>query len=206
VFRRLIILAVSAALIAAVLVPSALAVRVKIRVEGKTTTIFGAAQPTLEAGSNALTALDAASLAGEFYYHVNPGPFVNQIGRYPGEGFSGWSYKVNGVSPPIAADQATIKAGDTVLWYWNTFTEQGGSPTLLLRPWLHSKPRSGKPARNCYRVLSQNDLGQTTPATGATLLVDGRRVATRSGRGCVGRHRGLVRATAPNAVRSNALR
>jgi len=197
VFRRLIILTVSAALIAAVLAPSALAVRVKIRVEGKTTTIFGAAQPTLEAGANALTALDAASLAGEFYYHVNPGPFVDQIGRYPGEGFNGWSYKVNGVSPPLAADQATIKAGDTVLWYWTTFTAQGSSPTLLLKR---------RAARNCYSVLSQNDQGQTTPAAGATLLVDGRRVATRSGRGCVGRHRGVVRATAQGAVRSNALR
>jgi hypothetical protein len=205
VFRRLIILAVAAALFA-VLVPSALAVRVKIRVEGKTTTIFGALQPTLEAGSNALTALEAASVAGEFYYHVNPGPFVNQIGRYPGEGFSGWSYKVNGVAPPIAADQATIKAGDTVLWYWTTFTEQGGSPTLLLKRWHPPKARSAPPVRNCYSVLSQNDLGQSTPAAGAKLVVDGRRVTTRAGRGCVGRHRGLVRATADGAVRSNALR
>jgi hypothetical protein len=181
-------------------------VRVKIRVEGKTTTIFGALQPTLEAGSNALTALEAASVAGEFYYHVNPGPFVNQIGRYPGEGFSGWSYKVNGVAPPIAADQATIKAGDTVLWYWTTFTEQGGSPTLLLKRWHPPKARSAPPVRNCYAVLSQNDLGQSTPAAGAKLVVDGRRVTTRAGRGCVGRHRGLVRATADGAVRSNALR
>ncbi|MEK6275478.1 MAG: DUF4430 domain-containing protein [Actinomycetota bacterium] len=198
-FRRLIILAVTAALFA-VLVPSALAVRVKIRVEGKTTTIFGAPEPTLEAGSNALTALDAASVAGEFYYHVTVtgfGPFVDQIGHYPGEGFSGWSYKVNGVSPPIAADQATIKAGDTVLWYWTTFSVQGGSPTLLLKRLK---------ARNCYSVVSQNDLGQATPAAGAILRVDGRRVATRFGRGCVGRHRGLVRATAQGAVRSNALR
>ena len=198
-FRRLITLAVAIAVFG-VLVPSALAVRVKIRVEGKTTTIFGAAEPTLEAGSNALTALDAASIADEFYYHVTVtgfGPFVDQIGRYPGEGFSGWSYKVNGVSPPIGADQAMIKTGDTVLWYWSTFTEQGGSPTLLLKR---------RAARNCYTVLSQNDLGQTTPASGATLLVDRRRVSARSGRGCVGRHRGLVRAIAAHAVRSNALR
>jgi hypothetical protein len=198
VFRRLITLAVAAALFA-VLVPAALAVRVHVRVEGKTTTIFGAAQPTLEAGTNALTALDAASVAGEFYYHVTVtgfGPFVDQIGRYPGQGSNGWSYKVNGVSPPIGADQATIKAGDSVLWYWSTFTQQGGSPTLVLKH---------RAARNCYSVLSQNDVGQTTPAEGAILLVDGRRVATRSGRGCVGRHRGLVRATAQDAVRSNAL-
>ena len=198
-FRRLIILAVSAALIAAVLVPSALAVRVKIRVEGKTTTIFGAAQPTLEAGSNALTALDAASISGEFYYGVQSsafGLYVDQIGRYPAEGANGWSYKINGVSPPIGADQAVIKAGDTVLWYWTTFTPQGSSPTLLLK-------RGAK--RNCYSALSQDDFGKTTPAAGATLLVGKRRVRTRAGRACVGRHNGLVRAIAPNAVRSNAL-
>jgi Domain of unknown function (DUF4430) len=196
VFRRLIVLAAVAALFSALAAP-ALAVRVKVRVEGKTTTIFGAVEPTLTTGPNALAALDAASIAGEFYYHVNPGPFVNQIGRYPGEGFSGWSYKINGVSPPLAADQATVKDGDTVLWYWTTFTEQGGSPTLLLRR------RAGG---NCYTVVSRDDQGVSTPATGARLVVDRRSVKTRVGRGCVGKHRGLVRATAPNAVRSNALR
>jgi Domain of unknown function (DUF4430) len=196
VFQRLIIWAAAGALFFALAAP-ALAVRVKVRVEGKTTTIFGAAEPTLTTGPNALAALDAASIAGEFYYHVSPGPFVNQIGRYPGEGFSGWSYKINGVSPPIAADQATVKEGDTVLWYWTTFTEQGGSPTLVLR-------RRG--ARNCYVVVSQDDQGVSTPAAGARLLVDGRSVKTRAGRGCVGKHRGLVRATLPSAVRSNALR
>jgi Domain of unknown function (DUF4430) len=196
VFRRLIILAAVAALFSALAAP-ALAVRVKVRVEGKTTTIFGAAEPTLTTGPNALAALDAASIAGEFYYHVSPGPFVNQIGRYPGEGFSGWSYKINGVSPPLAADQATVKDGDTVLWYWTTFTEQGGSPTLVLRR---------RAARNCYAVVSQDDQGVSTPTVGARLLVDGKSVKTRAGRGCVGKHRGLVRATAPNAVRSNALR
>jgi len=208
VFRRLIILAVAAALFA-VLVPSAFAVRVNVRVEGKTTTIFGAAEPRLISGPNALAALDAASFAGEFYYHVTVtgfGPFVDQIGRYSGEGFSGWSYKVNGVAPPIAADQATIKAGDTVLWYWTTFTEQGGSPTLLLAPWHPIKGRGRPRGRNCYQVVSQNDLGQETPASGASLRVDGRQVATRLGRACVGKHRGLVRATADGTVRSNALR
>ena len=194
-FRRLIILAFTAAVFA-VLVPAALAVRVHVRVEGKTATIFGTAEPTLTSRPNALASLEAASFAGEFYYHVNPGPFVNQIGRYPGVGFDGWSYKVNGVSPPIAADQAEVKDGDTVLWYWTTFTPAGGSPTLLL------KRRS---MRNCYSVVSQDDVGKSTAASGTVLHVDGRTVATRSGRGCVGKHRGPVRATAPNAVRSNSL-
>jgi hypothetical protein len=199
VFRRLIILAGIAVLACALAAP-ALAVRVKVRVEGKTTTIFGSAEPTLSTGSNALATLDAASAAGEFYYHVQTtafGPFVDQIGRYPGAGFNGWSYKINGVSPPVGADQATVKDGDTVLWYWSTFTEQGGSPTLLLRK---------RAARNCYTVLSQNDQGVSTPATGARLVVGGRSVRTKAGRGCVGKHRGLVRATLPNAVRSNAVK
>ena len=198
-FRRLIVLA-GLALLACALAAPAFALRVKVRVEGKTTTIFGSAEPTLTTGQNALTALDAASVAGEFYYHVTAtsfGPFVDQIGLYPGAGASGWSYKVNGVSPPVGADHATLKDGDSVLWYWSTFTETGGSPTLLLRK---RKPK------NCYTALSQNDQGLSAPATGARLLVDGRSVKTRAGRACVGKHRGLVRATLPNAVRSNALK
>jgi uncharacterized protein DUF4430 len=197
VFRRLIILAAVAVLTAALATP-ALAARVKVRIEGKTTTIFGTTQPTLTVSdANALGTLEAASIVGEFYYHVNPGPFVNQIGRYAGAGFSGWSYKINGVSPPVAANQAPVKDGDTVLWYWATFSEQGSTPTLQLQ-------RRGK--SNCYSVVSQNDQGVATPAAGAVLVVDGRRVKTRSGRGCVGKHRGLVRATSPNAVRSNSVR
>ena len=197
--RRLVVL--FAVLVTALLVvPAALALHVHVRVEGKTQTIYGSTEPALTVKANALDALDSASAAGEFYYHVRStsfGPFVDQIGLYPGAGASGWSYKVDGVSPPVGADQATLKDGDTVLWYWSTFTEQGGSPTLLLRK---------RKARNCYTVVSQNDQGVSTPAAGARLLVDGRSVKTKAGRGCVGKHRGLVRATLPNAVRSNALR
>jgi hypothetical protein len=199
VFRRLIILA-GVAVLACALAAPVFGARVKVRVEGKTTTIYGASEPSLATGTNALAVLDAASIAGEFYYHVTTtsfGPFIDQIGLYPGAGFNGWSFKINGVSAPVGADQATVKDGDTVLWYWSTFTEQGGSPTLLLRK---------RAKRNCYTVLSQNDQGLSTPATGARLLVDARSVRTTAGRGCVGKHRGLVRATLPKAVRSNALK
>jgi Domain of unknown function (DUF4430) len=199
VFRRLIVLA-GVALLAGALAAPALGLRVKVRVEGKTTTIFGSTQPTLTTGPNAIAALDAASVAGEFYYHVQTtafGPFVDQIGLYRGAGTSGWSYKINGVSPPVGADQAAVADGDTVLWYWSTFTPTGGSPTLLLRK---------RASRNCYTVLSEDDQGVSTPAVGARLLVDGRNVKTKAGRGCVGTHRGLVRAILPNAVRSNALK
>jgi hypothetical protein len=178
------------AMLAALLVPTALAARVAIRVEGRTQTIFGAAEPRVDA-ADALEALELASLLGEFYYHVAQsafGRYVDQIGRYPAAGTSGWVFKVNGEAPPVGAD--------AVQWYHATFGSGGGPPTLLLR----------RTARNCYRVVAENDQGVDTAAAGAVLHVDGRRVQTRGGRACVGRHRGLVRATRAGAVRSNALR
>jgi len=192
-------LIVVAALVAALfVVPAANAARVHVRVEGQTRTIFGPAGPLLDA-SNALDALDAASLAGEFYFHVTAtsfGPYIDQIGRYPAGGTSGWVFKVDGVSPPVGADKVTLKDGDTVLWYWATFGPSGGPPTLELK-------RSGR----CYSVFAQDDNGKTTTAAGAVLHVGSRRtVATRNGRACIGPHLGLlVRATMNGAVRSNAL-
>ena len=110
--KLLVVLAVGAA--ALLLVPAALAVRVHVRVEGKTQAIFGSTEPALVSGPNALDALEAASFAGEFYYHVTTtsfGPYVDQIGRYPGGGSSGWVFKVNGVSPPVGADAVQLKGG-----------------------------------------------------------------------------------------------
>jgi hypothetical protein len=197
VLRRLpVLIAVLAA--ALLLVPVALAVRVHVRVEGKTQTIFGSAEPALSVKANALDALEAASLAGEFYYHVTVtgfGPYVDQIGRYAATASSGWVFKVNGVSPPVGADAVTLKVGDTVLWYWADFGPNGGPPTLELK----------RASRNCYRVLAQDDNGKASLAAGAVLHVVGRSVRTRRGAACVGRHHGLVRATLAGAVRSNAL-
>jgi hypothetical protein len=167
-----------------------------VRVEGKTQSIFGAAQPRAQAVT-ALDALEVASNAGEFYYHVTQsgfGPYVDQIGRYPSGGSSGWVFKVNGASPPVGADQVELKTGDVVLWYWATFTNAGGPSTLELRS------KAG-----CYRVFAQDDSGKELPAPDAVLRVD-RRTAKASFTGtCIGKHRGLVRAISPSAVRSNAL-
>ncbi len=195
-FRRLFVFAVLAALL---VVPSALAARVHVRIEGRSQTIFGATQPTLSVQANALDALESASLAGEFYYHVTQasfGPYVDQIGRYAAAGNSGWVFKVNGVSPPVGAKDVTVKDGDSVLWYWATFGATGGPSTLVLR----------RTRANCYRVLAQDDKGALRAASGASLQVDGSSVRTRAGRRCVGRHTGLVRATKRGTVRSNALR
>jgi Domain of unknown function (DUF4430) len=197
--RRLLLTLAALATLAALLVPAGLAARVSVRVEGRTLSIFGALETRFEAGTNAMTALDTASLRGEFYYHVTTtsfGPYIDQIGRYPAGATNGWVFKVNGESPPVGADQVQLRDGDRVLWYWATFGATGGPPTLLLT-------RTG---RNCYRVVAENDQGVDRAAAGALVHVDGRRVRTRAGRACVGRHTGLVRATMAGAVRSNALR
>jgi hypothetical protein len=202
--RRPAVLGAAGAL-AAILVPQAAAVKVHVRVEGKTRTIFGAAAPLLDVTSpranplpeNALDALATASFLGEFYFHVTD-THVDQIGRYPAQGQTGWAVKVNGTS---ASSRTTLRAGDNVLWYWAQFGIVGGPKTLALS-------RAG--SASCYRVVAQDDKGRVTPALGALLRGDGRTVrtqgATQAAVGCVGRHRGLVRATLGGAVRSNALR
>jgi uncharacterized protein DUF4430 len=199
VLRRSLVLAVAAFGVALALTAAGLAADVKVRVEGRTQTIFGSTQPTVEAG-NAMEALEAASAAGEFYYGLATtsfGTYVSQIGRYPAAGNGGWVFKVNGASPPVGADQVTLADGDVVLWYWAEFGPAGGPPTLELR----------RLPRNCYAVTKRADSGARSSAAGAVLHVDGRRVKTNAGgRGCVGRHVGLVKALLPGAVRSNAVR
>jgi hypothetical protein len=195
-----------AAVVAAlVIVPSAAAVRVHVRVEGKTRTIFGATAPVVDVKANALDALEASSNAGEFYYHVQQtqyGPYVDQIARYAASGQTGWVFKVNGKSPPVGADAVSLKDGDTVLWYWAQFGVAGGPKTLVLEP-------AGKQA-TCYRVWAEDDNGVRTAPVGAVLHVGRTRIvqtqgATGAVAACVGKHRGLVRATLSGAVRSNAL-
>ena len=79
--------------------------------------------------ANALEALDAASLAGEFYYHVTTTSFGDV--RRPDRPVrrrrqTGWVFKVNGKSPPVGADKVVLKDGDTVLWYWASSARPAG--------------------------------------------------------------------------------
>lgn len=146
---------------------------------------------------SALQALDVASTAGEFHYAPTTstvGDYVSQIGKYTAAGASRWAFKVNGVSPPVGADKVSLKDGDVVLWYYATFGDAGGPPTLE----LHRLPG------NCYVVESATDAGTRTRAAPATLVTGGKRFTTKTGRACIGKHVGLVRAVAPGAVRSNA--
>ena len=116
------------------------------------------------------------------------GQYVSQIGKYPAAGASGWVFKVNGASPPVGADQVSLKDGDVVLWYYATFGAAGGPPTLELQR---------LPGQLRYVVQSVNDAGKRARAAKATLLANGKRFRTKNGRGCVGKHSGTVCAPSP---------
>jgi hypothetical protein len=197
VFRRsFAVLAALAALLA--LVPAALATRVHVRVEGKTQTIFGSTEPTLTVKANAIDALDAASLAGEFFYHLTVtgfGPYVDQIGRYPAGGSNGWIFKVNGILPPVGADAVQLKDGDTVLWYWATFSGPAGPLTLEVENSLVRGKR-------CFFATGRNDAGRASRVRNAVFVLNGRRVGSRTGVVCAKAGRYTVRVTKVGAVRS----
>jgi hypothetical protein len=183
-----------------VLAPAALAARVHVRVEGKTQTIFGATEPTLNVKANVLDALEAASLAGEFYYHVATtafGPYVDQIGRYPALPGSpnGWVFKVNGILPPVGANSVTLKDGDTVLWYWATFTGAAGPLTLEVETSIVRGKR-------CFFATGRNDAGRSSRVRGVVFTLNSRRVSSANGVVCTTRGRYTVRAAKAGAIRS----
>lgn len=215
--KRILVTVVVSVVLAGVITPFAGAVSVSVRVEGKTQTIFGPAEPRLQAASTAMDALSSASTSGEFYFHLTVssfGSYVDQIGLYPATSAGGWMFKVNGAQPPVGANAVTLKNGDRVLWYWAGFdpvTFAGPKTLLLTRSNLTSAERKkvqrSHKALSCYTVSAQDDKGVATPALGAVLQPgSGRAVKTKNARACLGAHSGLlVRATVSGAVRSNAL-
>lgn len=189
-------------LVALVVLPSAAyAANVKVRIEGKTQTLWGPTEVTVNA-TTALDALEQASLAGEFYYHVTTtgfGPYVDQVGRYGGTNDSGWVFKVDDVSPPVGADKVTLKDGDRVLWYYAAFGPTGGPPTLTVKT---------ATKKGCYTATAYDDSGKATSVSGVQWHVGSKKtVAAMYGANfCPGKHAGLlIRATATGAVRSNAV-
>ncbi len=195
--KRLILLSI----VCFVLPASALAASVKVRVEGQTQTLFAPTEATVTAAS-AQDALERASLAGEFYYHVTVtgfGPYVDQVGRYGGTSSSGWVFKVNDVSPPVGADKVVLKDGDRVLWYYATFGPTGGPATLSVKA----------SAKGCYRAQAFDDNGKAAVVSGLVFHVGSKRTikGNLNVDVCPGPHPGvLVRATATGAVRSNAVK
>ena len=196
--RRSLASLAAAAATFALLAPVAIAARVHVRVEGRTQTIFGAAEPTLTVKDTPLDALDTASLAGEFFYHVTTtafGPYVDQIGRYPAAGSSGWLFKVNGIVPPVGANAVHLKDGDTVLWYWATF----GGPTGPLTLEVETSLVRGK---RCFFATGRNDAGRASRVRTVVFALNGRRVHSRTGVVCTKPGRYAVRVTKAGAVRS----
>lgn len=194
--KRLACIAVLALVVPAI----ASAATVKVRVEGKTRTLFAPTEITVTA-STPLEALEQASLLGELYYHVTSssfGNYVDQVGRYGGSASAGWVFKVDNASPPIGADKVALKDGDTVLWYYADFGPTGGPPTLQVRA----------AANGCYTATAYDDNGKATTVAGLTWHVGSKKSAPgATGKAyCPGKHTGsLVRATAAGAVRSNAV-
>ena len=188
-------------LVLLVLPASAFAATVKVRVEGKTQTLFGPTEISVTA-SNAQDAIEQASILGELYYHVTVssfGSYVDQVGRYGGTASRGWVFKVNDVSPPVGADQVTLKDGDRVLWYYADFGPTGGPPTLAVKA----------AAKGCYTAAAFDDNGKAATVSGLTWHVGSQKTApgTTGTSYCPGKHTGLlVRATATGAVRSNAVK
>lgn len=211
--RPLVVL--GAALVALTLASPALAVRVHVRVEGASATIFGSTEPLVTpkvgtirppAGPNVtvstatpLGALERASVLGEFYYRIESfsfGPYVAQIGRYAGAGATGWVYKVNGVSPPVGATDYHLKAGDRVLWYFARFGASGGPKTLRIRAF----GRAG-----CYQARAEDDAGKLTSVTDVVFRVDRRDVRSANGRLCLGHRWSHLRARKHGFVRSQVV-
>ena len=184
-----------------VLPASAFAATVKVRVEGKTQTLFGPTEITVTA-STAQDALEQASILGELYYHVTQssfGPYIDQVGRYGGTASSGWVFKVDDSSPPVGADKVTLKDGDRVLWYYADFGPTGGPPTLSVK--------AG--SKGCYTATAFDDNGKAATVGGLQWHVGSKKTApgTTGIAYCPGTHTGLlVRATATGAVRSNAVK
>ena len=89
---------------------------VHVLVEGKTQTIF-VARPCAHSSQTHLEVLlrpHAPLSSTPTSTNTSFGPYVDQIGYYPGAGSTGWVFKVNGVSPPVGADQVQLKDGDRV--------------------------------------------------------------------------------------------
>ena len=207
--RRTLVLA--AALVAAAAVASpAVGLTVHVRVEGARTSIYGAHEPRLSVFTGALAAddgsvhtltqptalgaLEAASRKGEFYYRLQNasfGLYVDRIGRREAAGSAGWVYKVNGVSPPVGADNYVVREGDHVVWYWADFA--GGSPATL------DVVRRG---RECFRAFAVDDQGDRTAAQGVTFRIDGFPAFRPNGIVCPRAHWHRLRATKPNLIRS----
>ena len=169
--------------------------------KARRTTIFGSTEPTLDVTAERARRARRGQPRRRVLLprpHTSFGPYVDQIGRYPAAGSSGWVFKVNGVSPPVGADAVAA---------------EGRRHGALVLGDLRRRGRAAD-ARRCERTTKRELLlaccpGRQRHATAARRRAASRRRPQRADpRGqCAasGQHTGLVRATLAGAVRSNAL-
>ena len=143
--------------------------RVHVRVEGKTQTIFGAAEPTLtrrRTRSTRSTRPASPASSTTTSQHRRFGPYVDQIGRYAAPARSGWVFKVNGVSPPVGADQVTLKDGDTRALVLGDVRPERRAADALLRS-AHgatataSPPRTTRARRRPHAARGRSHVGRS---------------------------------------------
>jgi hypothetical protein len=116
-------------------------ISVKVRIEGKTATLFdgvvtfSTSTITDKQGNThtvdhptALGALDKASRAGHFGFVVSsawgPLTFIEKVGDDANAGMDGWLCRVNWQGLNVAAVDYSLAAGDEVLWYFGGWTAQ----------------------------------------------------------------------------------
>ena len=191
--RSLVLLAVVAPLSS--LAGLAAAAQVDVRVEGKTQTIFGADEPRSSARTRWTRSTPAArwpSSTPTSRALVRP---VRRPGRLlPRRRPTGWVFKVNGVSPPVGADQVQLKDGDTVLWYFAQFgADRRPADARSLEPIERAATARRRRTTRAWR--------QVPPASSSTSAR--RPCPHRRDASVRGSPHGLVWASAPGAVRSN---
>jgi hypothetical protein len=92
----------------------------KFRIEGaKETVCSGSTQ-----GPTALDIVKNASAQCGFTYNITAtayGPYLDKINTDLASGNTGWQYTVNNTPPSVGAADYTLKTGDSVLWYFESF-------------------------------------------------------------------------------------
>ena len=175
--------------------------RVHVRVEGKTRTIFGPTEPALSVNANALDALDSASLAGEFYYHVTIA-LVRPV-RRPDRPLRGRRLERLGLQGERRLAARRRRRGHAqgrrprALVLGHLRPERAGRRRSVLQPRRSAAATACWPRTTPARRRPRAERGCTSAAA-ACSPAPARRASAA--------HRGLVTATLKGAVRSNALR
>ncbi|MBI4282898.1 MAG: DUF4430 domain-containing protein [Chloroflexi bacterium] len=171
----------------AVTVLAATPVTVKVRVEGKTATVwsgevtFQTSTITDKQGTpytidhpTALGALQRAAQAGGFSFVVSsaygPLSFIEAVAGEANLGMDGWMYRVNWASPEVAAVDWTLAASDEVLWYYS------GATTQPLR--LSVDKDNLLASENFTATIESYDGTTWSPVSGAALYAGSRTFTT----------------------------